>query len=84
MANRHSAPEEADLKRARATAKECELAAAALADFAEQMSAVTTPAMLAEYDTLVARETTAVSRRVEAFGRLGLGVGSIEATGSAQ
>lgn len=84
MATRHSAPEEADLKRARATAKECERAAAQLADFAERMSVVTTPADLAEFDELIARETTAVSRRVEAFGRLGLGVGSLEATGSAE
>jgi hypothetical protein len=36
-----------------------------------------------EYDTLVAREAAALSIRVEAFGRLGLGAGSIEGTGSA-
>ena len=84
MATRYSSPEEADLKRARATAHECEQAAAAIAAFAETMSVVTTPAELAEYDTLIARETTAISRRVEAFGRLGLGVGSLEATGSAE
>ena len=85
MAARHSSTtEEADLKRARAAAKECERAAAQLATFAERMSAVTTPAELAEFDELVARETTALSRRVEAFGRLGLGVGSLEATGSAE
>jgi len=84
MATRHSTNEEADLKRARAAAKECEIAASELADFAGRLSAVTTPAELAEYDQLVGREAIALSRRVDAFGRLGLGVGSLEATGSAE
>jgi hypothetical protein len=84
MAARRSSNEEADLKRARATAKECETAATELADFADRLSTVTTPAELAEFDHLVGREAIALSRRVEAFGRLGLGVGSLEATGSAE
>lgn len=84
MAARHSTSEEGDLKRARAAAKECEHAARQLADFADRMSPVTTPAELAEFDELVAREATALSRRVEAFNRLGLGVGSLDATGSAE
>jgi hypothetical protein len=50
-------------------------------EFAQRMSAVVGPAEVAEYDNLVAREAAAVSRRVEAFERLGLGVASLEATG---
>jgi hypothetical protein len=84
MAARHSSTEEADLKRARAAAKECETVAGELADFADRLSVVTTPAEMAEFDELVAREATVLSRRVDAFGRLGLGVGSLEATGSAE
>jgi hypothetical protein len=84
MAVHRSTREEADLKRARAAAKECENAAAELADFADRMSPVTTPAELAEFDELIAREAAAVSQRVEAFSRLGLGVGSLEATGAAE
>ncbi len=84
MPDRPPAPDESQLRHARNTAQECRRAAAAIADFAERMSAVITPAEIAEYDTLVAREATAISRRVEAFGRLGLGVGSLEATGSAE
>jgi hypothetical protein len=83
MAARRSQPEEADLKRARAAAREVERAAAQFAEFAERLSPVVTPAELAEFDELVARETSALSRRVETFGRLGLGVGSLDATGSA-
>jgi hypothetical protein len=48
------------------------------------MSPVITPEELLEFDQLIAREATAISRRVDAFGRLGLGVGSLEATGSAE
>lgn len=79
-----ASPEVADLQRARAAAQECESVAGQLADFANRLSPVITPAEMVEFDTLVAREATAVSRRVEAFGRLGLGVGSLEATGSAE
>lgn len=84
MPERQLTPEEADLQRARAAAQECAYAAGQLAEFADRMSAVITPAEMVEYDTLVAREATALSRRVEAFARLGLGVGSLEATGSAE
>ena len=77
-------PDESQVRHARNAAQECRIAATQLADFAEHMSAVITPAELAEYDTLVAREAAAISRRVDAFGRLGLGVGSLEATGSAE
>jgi len=81
MATRHT--DEADLHRARAAAKECEQVAGQLADFADRLSAAVTPADLLEFDELVAREATAMSRRVEAFQRLGLSVGSLDATGSA-
>jgi hypothetical protein len=84
MPDRNLPPEEADLRQARATAQECEIAAAQLVEFAEHMSAVITPAEMVEFDTLIAREAAALSRRVDAFGRLGLGVGSLEATGSAE
>jgi hypothetical protein len=84
MPQRRITPEQADLEEARAAAKECESAAAQLADFAASISTVITPAQMVEFDTLVAREAAALSRRVNAFGRLGLGVGSLEATGSAE
>ena len=84
MPDRRLTPEEADLARARAAAHECEYAAGQIAEFAERMTGVITPAQIVEFDTLVAREAAALSRRVEAFGRLGLGVGSLEATGSAE
>ena len=84
MAHQRLTPEEADLRQARAAAQECEIAASQLVEFAERMSPVLTPAQMVEFDTLVAREATALSRRVDAFGRLGLGVGSIDATGSAE
>jgi hypothetical protein len=73
--------EHSDLERVRAAAHECARAAAQIADFADRMSAVIEPAQLAEFDTLVARETLALSQRVDAFGRLGFGVGSLDATG---
>lgn len=66
------------MRRAQAAARECESAAADLVAFADRMSAEITTADIAEYDTLVAREAAALSRRVEAFGRLGLGAGSID------
>jgi len=84
MATRRSLPEEVDLKRARAAAKECEDVAAQVADFADRMSPVITPEELLEFDELIAREATAISRRVDAFGRLGIGVSSLEATGSGE
>jgi hypothetical protein len=73
--------EHSDLERARAAARETARAATQIADFADRLSAVTGPPDLAEFDTLVARETLALSQRVDAFGRLGLGVGSLDATG---
>jgi len=82
MADRRLTPEQADLERARAAARECEVVAGQLADFATHLSAVVTPADMAEFDMLVAREATARSRRIDAFGQLGLGVGSLEATGT--
>ena len=84
MPDRQVSPEEADLRQARAAARECEIAAGQLAEFAEGMSAVVTPAEMVEFDTLVAREAAALSRRVDAFGRLGLGVGSLDSTGGAE
>ena len=74
--------ERVDLHRAREAAKECERAAAQLVEFAERLSVVIEPADMLEYDELLARETAALSQRVEAFGRLGLGAGSIDATGT--
>jgi hypothetical protein len=44
------------------------------------MSAVVDPAEMVEYDTLIAREAAALSSRVEAFARLGLGAPSLDAT----
>jgi hypothetical protein len=70
--------EHAQLLRARRTAEECRRAAAAFEEFAERLSPVIGPAEMVEYDTLVARETAALSARVEAFRALGLGVASIE------
>jgi hypothetical protein len=73
--------EHTDLERARAAARECARVAEQIADFADRVSAVVEPADLVEFDTLVARETLALSQRVDAFGRLGFGVGSLDATG---
>jgi hypothetical protein len=80
MPERQLTPDEAYLRRAQATARECEAAAADLVAFADRMSAEITPADIAEYDTLIAREAAALSRRVEAFDQLGLGAGSIDRT----
>ena len=74
--------EQRDLHRAREAAKECERSAAQLADFAARLSVVIGPAEILEYDELLARETAALSQRVEAFARLGLSAGSIDATGT--
>ncbi len=76
-----STDEHADLNRARESAREVHRAAEAMLEFAQRMSPVVTPSEMAEYDNLVARESAAVSRRVEAFERLGFGVASLEATG---
>ncbi len=81
MAHGHQPDEHADLNRARAAARAVERAAAQLAEFAERMGAVTGPAELIEYDNLIAREGLAQSERVDAFGRLGFGAPSIDATG---
>jgi hypothetical protein len=70
--------EHAQLLRARRTAAECQRAAAAFEDFAERLSPVIGPAEMAEYDVLVARETAALSNRVDAFRALGLGMPSVE------
>lgn len=78
MPKQQLTPDEADLKRAQAAARECEAAATDLVLFADRLSAEITPADMAEYDTLIAREAAALSRRVEAFARLGLGAGSID------
>jgi hypothetical protein len=84
MPERHLTQEQADLEEARAAARECENAAGQIADFAARLSPVISPADMVEFDTLIAREAAALSRRVDAFGRLGVGVGSLEATGSAE
>ncbi len=69
-----------DLHRARAAAHECVRAATQLVEFAERMTVVIGPSEMAEYDVLVARQAAAFSQRVEAFKRLGLGAGSVDAT----
>ena len=68
----------ADLHRARRAAKECERVAAQLSEFAERLSVVVEPADLVEYDVLIGREAAALSDRVVAFQRLGLGATSID------
>jgi hypothetical protein len=73
--------ERVDLHRAQEAARACERAARQFAEFAEHLSVVVTPAELAEYDELLSRETAALSQRVEAFQRLGLAQGSVDATG---
>ena len=70
------------LERARNAAKHLHQATGQLVSFAERMSAVIGPAEMAEFDVLIAREAAALSERVEAFGALGLGAGSIDATGT--
>jgi hypothetical protein len=81
---RRQPDEHADLRRARAAARECERASGQVADFADRMSAVVEPAELVEFDALIAREAAALSDRVEAFARLGFGIGSLDGTGSAE
>ena len=70
--------ERVDLHRAQEAAREVERAAARLSEFAQRLSVVLTPAEMVEYDTLIAREGAAISTRVQAFGRLGLGAASLE------
>ena len=82
MAERNRRPDQhSDLQRARAAALATKRAAAQLAEFADRVSGVVGPAEMAEYDTLIAREAAALSDRVEAFGRLGFGAASLDATG---
>jgi hypothetical protein len=78
MPERQLTPDEADLRRARAAARECEVAAAELASLADRLSTEVTPAEMVEFDTLVAREAAARAHRVEAFSQLGLGVASLD------
>lgn len=70
--------ERVDLHRAQEAARAAERAAAQMAEFAQRLSVVLTPAEMVEYDTLIAREAAAISTRVEAFARLGLGAASLE------
>ncbi len=69
-----------DLHRARAAAHECVRAATQLVEFADRMTVVIGPSEVAEYHVLVAREAAALSQRADAFERLGLGPGSVDAT----
>jgi hypothetical protein len=71
-----------DLRRAREAARETERAARQLVEFADRLSDDVSPADMIEFDTLVAREAAAISERVDAFGALGLNIGSIDATGT--
>jgi hypothetical protein len=69
------------LERARAAARHHHQAAGQLLAFAERLSADIGPAEMLEYDQLIGREAATLSERVDAFGKLGLGAGSIEGTG---
>jgi hypothetical protein len=71
----------ADLAAAVHAARAVRSAAEQVLVFAERLTPDVGPAEMAEYDILIAREATALSERVEAFGTLGLGAGSIDATG---
>jgi len=75
------APQSPELQRARVAARTERNASAQLVEFAERLGAEVGPAEQLEYDTLIAREATAMSDRVEAFGRLGFGAPSLDATG---
>ena len=70
------------LERARNAAKHLHQVTEQLVEFAERLSADIGPAEMAEFDVLIAREAAALSERVDAFGALGLGAGSLDATGS--
>ena len=78
----HTTDEHVLLERARNAAKHLHSATGQLVEFAERLSAVIGPAEMAEFDVLIAREAAALSERVDAFGALGLGAGSLDATGS--
>ena len=69
------------LTRARRAARASERAAAQLAEFADRLGPEVDTAEMLEYDTLIGREAAAVSERVDAFGDLGFGAPSIDATG---
>ena len=69
------------LQQAQVAARTGQSASAQLVEFAERLGAEIGPAEQLEYDTLIAREAAAVSDRVEAFGRLGFGAPSLDATG---
>jgi hypothetical protein len=70
----------ADLNRVRRAARECQRTANHMVEFTERLSNVIGPVELAEYANLLARDALALSQRVEAFERLGLGVPSLDAT----
>ncbi len=67
-----------DLSRAQAAARECERAARQFVEFADRLTGDIGPAEMVEFDNLVARESAALSERVEAFTRIGLGTPSLE------
>jgi hypothetical protein len=77
----HTTDEHVLLERARNAAKHLHSATGQLVEFAERLSAVIGPAEMAEFDVLIAREAAALSERVDAFDALGLGAGSLDATG---
>ncbi len=69
------------LHQARRAAEVAAKAASALVDFAERLANPPGAAEMAEYDTLVAREAAAQSRRRDAFREVGLAVPSIDGAG---
>jgi hypothetical protein len=82
MVNRNrKAPQGSELQRAQVAARTEQSASAQLVEFAERLGPEIGPAEQLEYDTLIAREAAAMSDRVEAFGRLGFGAPSLDATG---
>ena len=76
-----NAPQSSELQRAQVAARAEQNASAQLVEFAERLGVEIGPAEQLEYDTLIAREAAAMSDRVEAFGRLGFGAPSLDATG---
>ena len=80
-ARNHQPDQHVDLERLRNAARSAQRASARVAEFADRAGADVGPAEVVEYDTLIAREAAAVSDRVEAFGRLGFGAPSLDATG---
>ncbi|WP_027343700.1 hypothetical protein [Hamadaea tsunoensis] len=75
-----SADPHQDLNHARQAARECHRVAEQLVEYADRLSNVIGPAEIAEYANLLTRDAAALSARVEAFDRLGLGIASIEGT----